>query len=85
MINAQIDPLLTEGETYAANLEAAGVDVEQMTYAGVAHEFFGMGAVVPEAKEAVTMAATRLKAAFEAPATAPNGAAAPAPTAAPAQ
>lgn len=65
VINAQIDPLRTEGETYAQELEDAGVDVEQMTYDGVTHEFFGMGAVVPEAKEAMTMAATRLKAALD--------------------
>jgi acetyl esterase len=66
VINAQIDPLRSEGEAYAEHLREAGVDVEQRTFEGVAHEFFGMGAVVPEAKEAVTLASDRLKSAFEA-------------------
>ncbi len=33
-------------------------------YTGVTHEFFGMGAVVPKAKEAETLAANQLKKAF---------------------
>lgn len=64
VVLAQIDPLRTEGEAYAARLQAAGVPVELRTYAGVTHEFFGMGAVVPEAREAVRDAARRLIAAF---------------------
>ena len=55
-----IEPL----EEYARRLEAAGVPVMQHTYPGVTHEFFGMGAVVPEAKDAVNMAATALKRAY---------------------
>jgi hypothetical protein len=35
-----------------------------MTYPSVTHEFFGMGAVVPEAQEAVDMATANLRAAF---------------------
>lgn len=64
IINAQIDPLLWDGEEYARRLRAANVPVEQRTFAGVTHEFFGMGAVVPEAREAVQMAGTRLRSAF---------------------
>lgn len=64
IINAQIDPLRWDGEEYARRLQAAGVPVMQHTYPGVTHEFFGMGAVVPEAKDAVNMAATALKRAF---------------------
>jgi len=64
VINAEIDPLRSEGETYAANLRQAGIPVEQMTYAGATHEFFGMGTVVPQAKAAMSMATERLAAAF---------------------
>ncbi len=65
VINAQIDPLRSEGEQLAKALEAAGVATEQKTYAGVAHEFFGMGAVVDEAKEAQQAAAEGLKKGFQ--------------------
>ncbi len=61
IINAQIDPLRSEGETLAQRLRAAGVTVEQRTYDGAAHEFFGMAAVVDKAKEAQTMAGDALK------------------------
>jgi acetyl esterase len=64
IINAEIDPLLSDGELLAKRLKAAEVPVEQKTYAGVTHEFFGMGAVVDEAKDAVEYAAKRLKSAF---------------------
>lgn len=64
VILAQIDPLRTEGETYAANLQSAGVEVEHQTFDGVTHEFFGMGAVVDEAKQATDLATSNLKAAF---------------------
>ncbi|CAN5766579.1 hypothetical protein BH24GEM1_BH24GEM1_28040 [soil metagenome] len=46
-------------------LKQAGVDTEQRTYDGVTQEFFGMGAVVDEAKEAQPMAADALKEGFE--------------------
>lgn len=64
VINAQIDPLRSEGEQYAANLKAAGVDVVQKTYPGVTHEFFGAGKVLDKAMDAENLAATRLKEAF---------------------
>ncbi len=65
VITAEIDPLLSEGTAYADRLRAAGVDVEARTFEGVTHEFFGMGAVVDEADDAVQMAAARLKDAFD--------------------
>lgn len=49
-------PLQSEGEALAQRLDEAGVEVEQMTYPSFTHGFFGMGAVVPTAKEAVSMA-----------------------------
>jgi acetyl esterase/lipase len=64
IINAEIDPLQSEGEILAERLAAAGVTVEQMTYPGVTHEFFGMGTVVPQAQEAVDMATANLREAF---------------------
>lgn len=66
VVTAQIDPLRSEGQTYAKHLEDAGVKVKAKTYDGVTHEFFGMGAVVPEAREAMDLASSDLKAAFEA-------------------
>jgi len=64
IILAQIDPLRSEGEELAKALMEAGVKVNQKTYPGVTHEFFGMGAVVDKAREAVGFAAADLRAAF---------------------
>ena len=61
IINAQIDPLRSEGEALAERLRAAGVTVEQRTFEGTAHEFFGMAAVVDKAKEAQALAAASLQ------------------------
>ena len=64
IINAQIDPLRSDGELLAKKLRDAGVSVEQKTFDGVTHEFFGMGAVVDKAMQAEQMAADALKKAF---------------------
>ncbi len=64
IINAQIDPLRSDGETLAVAMRKAGVAVEQTTFPGVTHEFFGMADVVSGAKEANALAVARLKAAF---------------------
>ncbi|HVF41049.1 MAG TPA: alpha/beta hydrolase fold domain-containing protein, partial [Gemmatimonadaceae bacterium] len=64
IINAQIDPLRSEGEMLAQKLQAAGVATTQKTYDGAAHEFFGMAAVVDKAMAAQQMAAEALKKAF---------------------
>lgn len=64
IIAAEIDPLLSEGMTLRDKLQAAGNDVTYMNWNGVTHEFFGMAAVVPEAKEAQDLAGTELKEAF---------------------
>jgi acetyl esterase/lipase len=66
IINAQIDPLRSDGETLAAAMRKAGDRVEQRTFPGVTHEFFGMGMVVRGAQDANTLAIARLKAAFAA-------------------
>ena len=65
IINAEIDPLRSDGEMLAEKLQQAGVKVKQKTYEGVTHEFFGMGLVVDDAKAASTDAVSDLKAAFD--------------------
>lgn len=61
IINAQIDPLRSDGETLADALRSAGVKTEQKTFEGVTHEFFGMGKIVRGAYDAEMWAVTRLK------------------------
>ena len=61
IVNAQIDPLRSDGETLAAALRAAKVPVEQRTFPGVTHEFFGMGTVVGGAADAESYAISRLR------------------------
>ena len=61
IINAQIDPLRSDGETLAAALRRAGSRVEQRTFPGVTHEFFGMGKVVRGAYDAELYAVSRLQ------------------------
>lgn len=64
IITAEIDPLNNDGMMLADKLKAAGVTVDTKNYDGVTHEFFGMAAVVPEAKEAQAYAADALKKVF---------------------
>lgn len=64
LITAQIDPLRSAGETLAEKLRTAGVAVDYTNYEGVTHEFFGMGAVLSQSREATKLAAANLKKAF---------------------
>ena len=64
IINAQIDPLRSDGEMLARRIRAAGGEVQQKTYDGVTHEFFGMGKVVSKAMDAEQLAADALKKSF---------------------
>ena len=64
VITDEIDPLRSEGQALAEKLRAAGVSVNAQDYAGVTHEFFGMGLVVGKAKQAEDIAVKDLKAAF---------------------
>jgi acetyl esterase len=57
IITADIDPLQSDGKHYADRLRQAGVPV-------TTHEFFGTGAVVPDAKKAVQLAGHELQHAF---------------------
>lgn len=61
IINAEIDPLQTEGGMLADKLRAANVPVVRQLYTGVTHEFFGMATVIPEARDAQAFAAQRLR------------------------
>ena len=64
VITADIDPLRSDGAAYAQKLITSGVPVSYRNYSGVTHEFFGMGAVLDESKQAVEQAAQGLKQAF---------------------
>ncbi len=64
VITAEIDPLRSGGQLLVAKLKANGVPVKYKNYEGVTHEFFGMGAVLDEAKNAVEFAAEDLKESF---------------------
>ena len=64
IIAAEYDPLKSEGEMLADNLKKAGVSTNYKLYKGVTHEFFGMAALITEAKDAQQYAAGDLKKAF---------------------
>jgi len=66
VITDQIDPLNSDGKAYADKLKAAGIATAYKNYDGVTHEFFGMGAVVGEAKQAENFASQQLTAANDA-------------------
>lgn len=66
VITADIDPLRSEGLRYARHLRDGGVTVDHVNYTGVTHEFFGMGAVLDKARDAVTRAGAALRVAFAA-------------------
>ena len=65
LVQAEVDPLRSEGDMLADRLRAAGVTVNQQLYRGVTHEFFGAAAAIPEAGEAQDYAARNLKRALE--------------------
>ena len=65
VITAEIDPLRSEGALLATKLKEAGSKVDYKNYEGVTHEFFGMGAVVSDAKNALDKVAGDLKNAFK--------------------
>ncbi len=70
VIAAQIDPLRSEGKALADRLKDAGIEVDYRNYDGAAHEFFGMAAVLDDAKEAQQQAAAGLQKGFGASRTA---------------
>ena len=64
VITAEIDPLRSEGKALADALKSAGAQVDYKNYEGSAHEFFGMSAVLDDAKAAQQQAAAGLKKGF---------------------
>ncbi|MBC8110226.1 MAG: alpha/beta hydrolase [Verrucomicrobia bacterium] len=64
IIGAEIDPLQSEGKLLSEKLKDAKVDTDYELYMGVTHEFFGMAAVVPQARDAQALASKKLKTAF---------------------
>ena len=64
IVNAEIDPLLDDGRMLEQALQKAGVEVERKVYDGATHEFFGMAAVVQDAKDAQAWAGQRLRQSF---------------------
>jgi acetyl esterase/lipase len=65
IINAQIDPLRSDGAMLEEALKQVNVKVTRKEYEGVTHEFFGAAAVLPTAKTAQTFVAEQLKDAFK--------------------
>ncbi len=65
IIAAEEDPLQSDGQAYAAKLQAAGDQVVYRLYTGTTHEFFGLGAVVAKAKAAEKFGAKRVAASFQ--------------------
>ncbi|QLL23782.1 alpha/beta hydrolase [Actinobacteria bacterium IMCC25003] len=61
IITAQYDPLISDGEKYAALLERDGVTVLYKEYDGMIHGFFTNLAVTPTAQEAIDSVAVEIK------------------------
>lgn len=65
IITAEIDPLQSEGKELALQLQKQGVKTDYHNYDGVTHEFFGMAAVVDQAKRAQKVASDDLRGSFQ--------------------
>ncbi|MFM0483247.1 alpha/beta hydrolase [Paraburkholderia strydomiana] len=61
---AEYDPLSDEGDAYAKKLRDHGNEVTLRRYPGMIHEFFKMGAFVPDVAHAHAEAAAALRRAF---------------------
>lgn len=64
IITAEIDPVMFEGKLLGHKMDAEGIPVRYQNFDGVLHDFFGMDALLPEARKAQDTAAEELEAAF---------------------
>ncbi|MGH1358090.1 MAG: alpha/beta hydrolase [Burkholderiaceae bacterium] len=64
VLTAEYDPLVDEGQAYAAAMDSAGVPVEAVMFPGQVHGFITMGKVLDDANTAVKLCAARLKTVF---------------------
>jgi acetyl esterase len=64
IITAEFDPLRDEGRAYAQKLEADGVEVQLIEYAGMPHMFYQLSPVLEEGKAALRESAAALRKAF---------------------
>jgi len=67
VITDERDVLRSQGQEFAAHLEAAGVPTTHRYFAGVMHEFFGAAAVLAEAEQAQQAAAEHIRRAVAPP------------------
>ena len=65
VINAEIDPLRSDGDMLVEALRKANVSTVHRVYDGVTHEFFGMEHVLNDARDAQRLAAKELRQGFE--------------------
>ena len=61
VITAQYDPLISDGEKYAEQLQRDGIAVIYKEYAGMIHGFFTNMAVTPTARESIDFVAGEIK------------------------
>ena len=64
VVTAGFDPLRDEGKAYADKLNRAGVAAVYIDYPSMIHGFFGMSAVLPQARQAIADASAALRKAF---------------------
>ena len=67
IITAEIDPLRSEAMRYAQRLLDVGIPVTYSNFKGVTHDFFGMGAILGEARQAVRLVANGVNGAVDDP------------------
>lgn len=64
IINAQIDPLKSDGDRLTVALTVARVKVNHAVYEGVTHGFFGLGSLLAQSQYATDLAAADINASF---------------------
>ena len=67
IVTGEYDPLRPQGEAYAAKLRAARTGVEYAEFAGMIHNFTGMGGAIDKAGDGLARVAGTLRRAFGAP------------------